>query len=190
MADDPPATESDAAARLSAALNAPLDALRGQAVAAAPLAGPEPAPFVPGLRLRPDPEAGFTATWESPRGRILSLQGAPARPGRWLGLHLEMPAATDLTGIAWFGFALRAAAGRPMALRACLRSGREGGGFTDIFLARHALVLPAAGDHHDMLAPDRVPDLPLRAPWREFILFLPPAEPVDLGLHDLRVWAL
>lgn len=175
-------------AELTAQIAAPLDALRAAETAPAPL---DEEPLAPGLRFRLDAEAGQAGEWESPAGRLLSLRcAAPPRPGRWLGLHLEMPMLGDLAGVAWFGFALRAAAARPLALRPCLRSGREGGGFTDLFFNTHALARPGARDHMDMLAPPRVPDLAAPAPWREFILFLPPAEALDLSIEDLRVFVL
>ena len=168
----------------------PLAALRDAAIPGGPL---DETPLLPGVRFRLDPEGGSAGRWTSPRDRIVELTVATGRPSRWLGLHLELPEAADLAGTAWLGFALRGAADRPIAVRPCLRSGREaeaGGGFVDLFFARHVLLRPGARDHHDMIAPPRSPDLPALAPWREFILFLPPAEPYRLVLEELAVFLL
>lgn len=147
-------------------------------------------PPVPGLRFRLDPEGGTSGRWISPRDRIVELEVESDRPSRWLGLHLELPEAADLSATPWWGFVLRGAADRPVALRPCLRSGRDaasGGGFLDLFFARPLVLRPGARDHHDLLAPPRQPDLLAPAPWREFILFLPPAEPFRLVIEDLRL---
>ena len=41
-----------------------------------------------------------------------------------------------------------------------------------------------------MIAPDRRPLLPVKAAWREFILFLPPTHGVHLALIDLRFFVV
>lgn len=172
--------------RFDEALNAPLVALRAGVRPATPL---DDRPLAPGLGFRRDPAARMTGQWQSPRGRLLELETAVEHPGDWLGLHLALPL-PDLAGIAWLGFALRLAAGRAQVARACLRSGRPEGGFHDQFFDRHILAQSAVTDHHDLLAPDQWPDLPQRAPWREFILFLPPERGIALALHDLRLFTL
>lgn len=152
------------------------------------LSGPlDETPLTPGLRFRLDPEGGTTGRWISPRHRMLELEVACERPSRWLGLHLELPEAADLSAVRWWGFALRGAADRPIALRPCLRSGRAEGGFDDLFFVRPVILRPGARDHHDLLAPPRQPDLLAPAPWREFVLFLPPAESFRLVIEDLRL---
>jgi hypothetical protein len=169
------------------AVNRGLADLRRAALAPRPL---DEAPLAEGLRFRIDPEAGFEGEIRSPAGRIAELSARPATPGRWFGLHLGLPDMGEIADLGWFGFVLRTAADRPVALRPCLRSGRPEGGFTDLFFARHALARPGATDHHDMIAPARVPDLAAPAPWREFILFLPAGEPLDLSIEDLGIIAL
>jgi hypothetical protein len=166
-------------------LNSSLVALRATRIPDTAFA---PGTLAPGLTLHSDPAAGITGQWRSPRGRLLELETTVTTPGGWLALHLVFPL-RDLAGVVWLGFALRGASDRGVALRACLRSGVPGG-FHDSFFDRHILAQPMETDHHDLIAPDRVPGLPLQAPWREFILFLPPDRDLRLSLHDLRIFAL
>lgn len=167
-------------------LNLPLDRLRAtqsQGVLAHD-AGP-----VPGLVFRIDPEARISGHWHSPRGRLLELRTTVDRPGAWLGLHLTLPP-FDLTGITWLGFAARSAADPAQVARACLRSGLDAGGFRDDFFPRDLLSHGFETDHVDLLAPDHHPDLPRKAPWREFVLFLPPVRDIRWTLHSLRLFVL
>lgn len=145
-------------------------------------------PLVPGLRFRLDPEAGFEGTWHSPRGRLVSLQAQPERPGRWLGLHLEL-GPISLANVPFLGVVARLAAPRPVAIRMALRSGNEEGGFSDQFFSRHLLAQPGEIDHLDMISPDRMPDIPVMSPWRELVLFFPPTEHLEVSLNDLRIFA-
>lgn len=185
MPEMPPDTAPHAAASPTDRLNAPLAALRPAVLPWADLAAPLP----PGLVLHADPEAPRSGRWQSPRGRLLELETRPETSGRWLGLHLPLPL-DDLSPLAWIGLAARSAASEALAVRVCLRSGLAAGGFRDCFFDRHLLSQPAESDHLDMLAPDRCPDLPQRAPWREIVLFLPPHRPLAWALHDLRLFAL
>jgi len=167
-------------------MNAPLTALRAAVIAQRPVGT---GALAPGVDLRIDPDARISGQWSSPRGRLLELRTEVAQPGDWLGLHLALPP-LDLTGVVWLGLAVRSAGAPALVVRACLRSGLPGGGFRDDFLDRHILSQPAETDHVDLLAPDRRPGLPPRAPWREMVLFLPPAQSVTWALHDLRLFAL
>jgi hypothetical protein len=145
----------------------------------------------PGVMLHLDPEAALTGRWSSPAGRLVEMHTEVTRPGAWFGLHIRLPeAAADLEGRRWIGIVARTSAGRAMAIRVALRSGLEAGGFQDSFLPRHILSQPRQSDHHDLLCPADLPDLPQRAPWREVVLFLPPAAPMAWVLHDLRILAL
>ena len=164
-------------------LNGQLAALRAAALPEVALTAPLPH----GLAFHVDPDAGMTGRWQSPRGRLLELTTTPKAPGKWLGLHLTLPL-TDLSGLTWIGIAARSAAGSAMAVRVCLRSGRAEGGFHDEFFDRQILSQPAESDHVDLLAPDRRPNLPQKAPWREIILFLPPDRGITWALHDLRLF--
>lgn len=146
-------------------------------------------PLVPGLRFRLDPEAGFDGAWDSDPGRLFVLRTRPIRqPGHWLGLHLEL-GQLETARLPYLGLVARAAATRATAIRVALRSGRAEGGFTDRFFPRHMLALPGEVEHLDMISPERDPDIPAEAPWRELILFLPPREPLEIALHDLRIFA-
>ena len=188
-------------------LNAPLVALRDQAVALRPLTGPV---LAPGIALHIDPAAQIAVTWASPRARLLEVQTRVTTPGAWLGLHIALPP-LDLRAVEWLGFAARSAAATALVARVALRSGlpeengggtaggigggtrggtgggEAGGGFCDAFFDRYLLSQPTLGEHHDMLAPPRRPDLPPRAPWRELVLFLPPGHDIAWALHDLRL---
>ncbi|MBM1222477.1 hypothetical protein JQU17_19895 [Ponticoccus sp. SC2-23] len=144
--------------------------------------------MAPGVWLHTDPEAGISGQWSSPRGRLCEIDITVDAPGRWLGLHVALPP-FEADAVTWLGIALRVHAARPLALRPCLRSGTDEG-FVDTFFDRHALARTAETDHHGVLAPDRHPDLPATAPWRELILFLPSGESLSLALHALRIFAL
>lgn len=142
-----------------------------------------------GLLLNADPGARISGRWSSPPGRLVEIETGVAVPGRWLGLHLPLPP-VDLDGALWIVLALRTSAAAAAAIRPCLRSGlpaEAGGGFRDDFFPRAALAQPRESDHLDRIAPDHLPDLPRAAPWRELVLFLPPAIPLHLALHELRL---
>jgi hypothetical protein len=198
------------AAGLSAAMDAPLALLRGSILPPGPPrliggpAGADDAPggpagatetgqgrldLSPGLSLRVDPAARMAVAWDSPAGRILQLRITCLRPGDWLGLHLALPP-LDLGPVAWLGIAARAAGDPAVLIRACLRTGLPAGGFHDTFFDRHLLAQSGAADHADLIAPAHRPDLPARAPWREAVLFLPPARSFALALHELRLFLL
>jgi len=168
-------------------LNLPLNSLRGADLIGGALG--DVTPLTPGLFLRRDPAGAIDGTWCSPARRLLELETRVAQAGDWLGLHLSLPL-DDLAGIGWIGLVVRSAADQSLILRPCLRSGLAAGGFHDQFFPRHVLSQPGETDHHDLIAPDRLPDLPIRAPWRELILFLPPAHSIRWALHDLRVFVL
>ena len=181
---DPAAISVDAAL---APLRARADTGAGQTLFSG---GATQAALGPDLALHVDPAARLDGVWRSPRGRLLELETRVTQPGAWFALHLGLPAQlADLTDVTWLGLAARSSAARAVAVRACLRSG-TGDGFHDCILDRHILSQPRDSDHHDLLAPEPHPDLPRQAPWREFILFLPPAEPLDWVLHDLRLFVL
>ncbi|MGR3439043.1 hypothetical protein [Alterinioella nitratireducens] len=143
--------------------------------------------IVPGLRFVPDPEAGMTGHFSSPRGRLLELQVRHARPARWLGLHLRLDI-EDITEIGLIGLATRIAAPTAMAVRACVRSGTETG-FVDTFFDKTVATLPRPQLHLDVLETNGAhAALCAPAPWRELVLFLP-MQDFRLDLHDLRVFA-
>ncbi|SMY09239.1 hypothetical protein LOM8899_03404 [Flavimaricola marinus] len=147
--------------------------------------------LAPGVMLHLDPEARFSGTWSSPDGRLVEMHTEATRPGAWFGLHIALPGeAADLGHVRWIGIVARTSALHAAAIRVGLRSGLAEGGFQDSFFGRHILSQPRQSDHHDLLCPADLPDLPQRADWRELVLFLPPAAPLDWVLHDLRIYAL
>lgn len=140
--------------------------------------------FAPGIALRADPALGLGGRYRSPAGRLLELEAVPARPGGgWIALHIALPAA--LSGHDWLGLFCRTAAPAEVLVRPCLRSGTADG-FADCFLPRHLLSGPDPQTHADALHLPTAPELPETAPWRELVLFLPPAGAV-WHLHDLRL---
>lgn len=141
-----------------------------------------------GITLRPDPAGKYLGTWSSPRGRLLEIDMTPQHPGAWLGLHVPWPI-PHLSALGWIGFAARSSARNIMAIRACLRSGTESG-FQDQFFPVDIVSDCAATDHFDLISPRHLPDLPLQAPWRELVFFLPPAKPFRWALQDLRLITL
>lgn len=145
-------------------------------------------PLVPGAFLRRDAAGQISGHWHSPQGRLLEVAAEITVPGQWFALHLELDL-PDLTGISWLGFVARSTASPTAAIRACLRSGTKGG-YHDCFFDRHILAQSRESDHQDLIAPARHADLPAQAPWREFILFLPPTRAFHWALHDLRVFTL
>jgi hypothetical protein len=145
--------------------------------------------LAPGVMLHADPASTITGHWSSPAGRLAEISARVIRPGAWFALHVTIPL-PDLTGLTWIGLILRSSAAKTCLIRPCLRSGRTDGGFHDHFLARHVLSRSRESDHHEIIPLSWHPDLPLQAPWREVILFLPPAEDTHLMLHDLRIFAL
>lgn len=174
---------------LPRALDTACDALRGGDLPPVPLFGPgaQENRLPGGLLLHAAPELRAAGQWSSPAGRFCALDIRIEVPGRWLALHLPLPE-PDLAGVRWLMLAVRTSAAEASVIRPCLRSGTPGG-FRDDFLPRAILAQPRESDHHDILAPDRLPDLPLEAPWRELILFLPSATGTQLVLHDLRLVA-
>ena len=168
-----------------ALLNAPLRALTATTGARGGLSDALP---VAGLRLMADPAARMDVAWSSPRDRLIEIASTVTAPGQWftLRLTLDLP---DLSGLSGLGFWLRSAASPALVTQACLRS-RTGDGHVDCMFERQILSHAAQGDHHALMLTDRTPDLPVRAAWREFLLFLPPYRPVTLALHDLRLFTV
>lgn len=168
-----------------ALLNAPLSALTATTGARGGLSDALP---VAGLRLMADPAAQMEVAWSSPRDRLLDIASTVTTHGQWFALRmtLDLP---DLSGFAGLGFWLRSAASPALVTQACLRSG-VGDGHVDCLFERHILSHAAQSDHHALMLTDRTPDLPIRADWREFLLFLPPSRPITLALHTLRLFTV
>ncbi|WP_027256083.1 hypothetical protein [Leisingera aquimarina] len=144
--------------------------------------------LAPGMFLDADPALQMAGRYSSAAGAFLDLHAAPSGRGGWFGLHLalELP---PLQEISYLGLACRAAAPEQLMLRPCLRTGLEGGGFSDCFFDRHILAAGRAHSHTDALYLDSRPELPLSAPWHELVLFLP-CQAFDLSLMHLHLFAL
>lgn len=145
------------------------------------------ADLVPGMALHADPALRMGGRLRSPEERLLEIEARPEGNGAWFGLHMAFPVG-DLSRLGCLGFVCRSAAPEFQVIRCCLRSGTEKG-FTDCFFDKHILSRPEESTHMDVLEARERSDLPVTAPWRELILFLP-AAPFDWSLTDLRVFAV
>ena len=179
-------------------MNDPLRHLRDAAQPTAPLFAPPAEPPAKtdstdlggGVLLHADPASVIRGHWASPAGRLLEIAARIEAPGNWFALHIPLPGLSDLGGTGWIGLIARTSADATCALRPCLRSGLDAGGFRDDFLHRHILAGPRVSDHCDTLSPAHLPDLASAAPWRELVLFLPAAASFHLMLHELRIFTL
>lgn len=145
------------------------------------------AEIVPGVRFVSDPDAGMRGRFLSPAGRLLEIEISHERPARWCGLHIRLDIG-GLSGLGVVGLAARFAAPHALAIAPCLRSGTETG-FLDCFFQKQVAALPRPLMHLDALETDgRHEALPLTAPWREIVLFLP-TDSFRLALHELRIFA-
>ncbi|WP_273691274.1 hypothetical protein [Ketogulonicigenium vulgare] len=133
------------------------------------------------IRLHADPSGNYQIRWSSPARRVIELEVNCMTPGAWLGLHLPFRVSL-FRPKAGLSFAMRAAAIPPLPVYAVLRVPQDGARFRDIPFDRPALVLPQTGYHFGACSDP----LPLSR-WREFILFLPPAQDFCLTLHDLQL---
>lgn len=141
--------------------------------------------LAPGVFLLADPALEIAGRWASPAERILELEAAPRGAGAWFALHIGLPA-RDLAARGVLGFACRTSAPEVLVIQPCLRSGTADG-FEDCFFDKHILSRPEEASHLDALAVHRRDNLPLQAPWRELILFLP-THGFRWSLIDLRVF--
>lgn len=142
--------------------------------------------FLPGLKLNADPALELSGSYHSPAGRLLEFDAKTGpNPGGWIGLHLDVPA-SDLGHAGVIGFAARFAAPEIMVARVCLRSGTENG-FEDCFFDKHLLLRAEEASHVDALSVNHSAALPVYAPWRELVVFLP-NRAFQLSLIDLRVF--
>jgi len=141
-----------------------------------------------GITLHADPRLQLSGRYTSPAGRFLDLNTTAPGSGDWLGLHLSL-SQLDLTQANYLGWVCRAAAPSSWMLRACLRSGLTEGGFVDCFFDKHLLTTARPHNHMDLLYLDSQPYLPLQAPWRELVLFLP-LQSCQLSLLKLHPFVL
>lgn len=145
--------------------------------------------FAPGVTLHSDPALGLSGRWRSPAGRFLELEATMSGKGVWIALHVALPL-SDLTDATHVGLVCRCAAPERHMLRPCLRSGLDdGSGFVDCFFDKHVLTAQRPRSHVDALYLDAATGVPLRAPWRELVLFLPRVS-FHLDLHQLYPFVL
>lgn len=143
--------------------------------------------LLPGVFLAADPALQISGQYRSPEGRMLEIEATMRGEGHWMALHMALPA-RDLSLYGCVGFAARIEAPEAQVVQPCLRSGVEGG-FVDCFFDKHILALPQPRSHLDALSVHYRDNLPLLAPWRELILFLP-ARSYRLSFLDLRVFVV
>lgn len=143
--------------------------------------------LLPGVVVRADPALKPGGRFTSPEGRLMDLDVSVGGEGAWMALHLSL-GRRDYTPYGFVGFACRAAAPEPITMQPCLRSGTEDG-FVDCFYDKHVLAMPEEASHLDALSVQNRPNLPLQAPWRELILFLP-THNFRLSLLDLRIFVV
>lgn len=143
--------------------------------------------FLPGLNMHLDPEMDLQGTFRSPKGRLFEFEAQTAKPGRWVGLHVALPA-HDLHHVGIVGFGARINAGSVYVARACLRSSTPDG-FVDCFFDKHLLFRPEEASHIDAISVAHRDNVPIQATWRELILFLP-TESFQLSVIDLRLFVV
>jgi len=141
--------------------------------------------LLPGIHFHADAAMNPGGRYRSPEGRLLELEMTAEGEGGWAGLHLAINA-PDLTPFGFLGLACRTAAPEMQVIRPCLRSGTADG-FTDCFFDKHILSQPEEHSHLDALPVHGRDRLPLHAPWRELIFFLP-THSFRWSLLDLRLF--
>jgi hypothetical protein len=161
-------------------LDGAFQALRRANLPERPLFDPLPG----GPVIHADPGLAVAGTWASPTARIITIATTITTPGGWLALHLPLPA--DWPAATWVTLIARTSAATATLIRPCLRSGRPDG-FHDTFFPRAILAQGRESDHLDLITLAQHPDLTAPAPWRDLILFLPPATDAHVALHDLRL---
>lgn len=141
-------------------------------------------PIVPGISFSFDPDAELSGRLKAADGAVLSFAIEEIKNSGWLALHISM-GGFDLASYGVIGFVCKTQAPNAIALRACIRSGTEAG-FVDCFFDKHLVGYSEPSTHLDAMDVSIQKTLPAQAPWRDFVLFLPPDRPTDLTLLDLR----
>lgn len=137
------------------------------------------------ISLHADPNLDIGGQFLSQKGELLTLNADYGAQGEWAGLHIQIPA-KDLSSHLSVGFSLRGRAPDYTILTPCFRSGTESG-FVDSFFDKHILLHGDEDSHVDALEIHDREDVPLHAPWRQLVLFLPTVD-FKLTLSDLRVF--
>lgn len=141
-----------------------------------------------GITLQPEASSIMSGEVNSPAGRLLEITTKVEKAGPWFALRITLPPC-DFSNLLGLGFWLRSSAASPTLSRACLRIGTDAG-YTDHTFDQHILSQSAQGDHHALMMFDKCPTAKQPATWREFILFLPPAQDLNLSLIDMRLFTI
>ena len=140
----------------------------------------------PDIRVNADEALGLGGRWSSPRGDVLRLEPAYGGAGNWFALVIALRA-PDLSRVGVVGFALRARASQTCHLGVALRSGTADG-FVDARFDKPVMLREREAVHVDGLGPRGREDVPVQAPWRQLLVFLPTSEVTAITVHDLRVF--
>lgn len=143
--------------------------------------------IVPGCRFHFDPNGAQDAHLVSPADAGLTIRVDVQHPGDWAALHFRAGGG-DLSDKHVFGFACKSQAPLATTISPCLRSYTEDG-FRDTFFAKTIVAYDSPSTHIDILDFSLLPDLPMMASQREFILFFQ-LKSFELTLHDLRFFVV
>jgi hypothetical protein len=144
--------------------------------------------LVPGAFISYDPEGEVSGDFTSSEGDLLSLSYRVNKPVRWIALHFVM-GDVDFSGCDLLGIVVKSQAPTATTYRVCVRSGTEEG-FEDCFFSKHVVGFSEKSTHIDLIRLDKSEGIvPLRAPWREIILFFKAVDQ-DLTINDFKVFAV
>ncbi|MBI1171864.1 hypothetical protein GC209_10710 [bacterium] len=143
--------------------------------------------IVPGVFFSIDSKSSDSVDIDSKPGDMMSIRVTSSGTGRWLTLHLSL-GAVDFSETSVVGFMLRSQSDSTSTLRACVRSGIEGG-HVDALFAKTIVSFPKSAVHLDMLELELNPDVPTKARWRELVFFLR-RENAEILIKDLRVFVI
>ena len=140
--------------------------------------------LVPGVFFSIDPESSNTVAVESHPGELMKFRLQVDQPGRWLSLNMGVGSA-DFSDCKIVGFACKMDAPVTTAFRVCLRSGGEDG-HRDAFFPKTVVAYPKTALHLDVMEIEANPDIRVKAPWRELVIFFP-RENCEINMRDFRL---
>lgn len=141
-------------------------------------------PITPGVLFSFDPAGTLKGSLLEDADAILSFRIESLKDSHWLALHVSL-GGFDLDGFGVIGFICKSDAPSAVAMKTCIRSGTEAG-FVDCFFDKQVVSYSQTSTHLDAMDVEGRKNLPAQAPWRDFVLFLPPDRPVEATLRDLR----
>ena len=139
--------------------------------------------LVPGIFFSLDPDSANTVEVTSRQGELMTMRMGVDKPGRWLTLNMTAGSA-DFSACKIVGFACKLDAPVTTTFRVCLRCG-DGGGHKDTFFPKTVVAYPKTALHLDVMEIEANPDIRVRAPWREIVMFFP-RESAEITLRDFR----